>query len=98
MSIEAPRMPCYIVEWYRPELTAAQLDHAAALLDECAATIRGEGSPVRLLMTLAVPADEVVFGIFAAGSADSVSEACQRAGLPVERLTDAVDARIVGDS
>ena len=54
----------------------------------------GEGSPVRLLMTLAVPDDEVVFRVFAAGSAQAVSEACRRAGVPAERLTNAMDARI----
>jgi hypothetical protein len=34
MSIEAPRRPCYLVEWYRPELTAAELDVTAARLEE----------------------------------------------------------------
>lgn len=94
MSIEAPRGQCYLVEWYRPELTAAQLEITAARLEECAAAMCGADPPVRLLMALAVPADEVVFGVFAAGSAQAVSEACHRAGVPAERLTDAVDARI----
>jgi hypothetical protein len=89
MSIEAPRRPCYLVEWYMPELTAAQLDVTAARLEECAATMFGGGSPVQLLMTLAVPDDEVVFGVFAAGSAQAVSEACRRARVPAERLTNA---------
>jgi hypothetical protein len=35
---------------------------------------------VQLLMTLVVPADDVVFGMFAASSAQTVSEACRRAG------------------
>jgi hypothetical protein len=98
MSIEASRPPCYVVEWYRPELTAAQLDQTATKLNEGATAVCGEGSQVQLLMTFAVPADEVVFGIFSARSADDVSEVCRRAGLPVERLTDAVDARIVDRS
>jgi hypothetical protein len=51
---------------------------------------------VRLLMTLAVPTDEVLYGVFAAHSANTVSETCRRAGIPAERLTKAVDARITG--
>lgn len=94
MSTEAPRGPRYPVEWYRPELTAAQLDVTVARLEECAAAMCGEDPPVRLVMALAEPADEEVFGVFAAGSAQAVSEACHRAGVPAERLTDAMDARI----
>jgi hypothetical protein len=98
VSNPAAGLPCYLVEWYRPELTAGQLNLTAAKLEECAAAMSGEGSPVQLLMTLAVPSDDVLFGVFAAGSADSVSEACRRAGCPAERLSNAVDARIVGKS
>jgi hypothetical protein len=98
MSIDASRLSCYLVEWYRSELTVAQLDRTAAQLAEGVARMCGEGAPVQLLMTLAVPADEVVFGVFAADSAESVSEVCRRAGLPAERLTDAMDARVAGSS
>ena len=96
MSIRAPTQPCYLVEWYRPELTTGQLDRTAAKLEDCAAAMREEGSSVRLLMTLAVPTDEVLYGVFAAPSAKTVSETCRRAGIPAERLTKAVDARITG--
>ena len=96
MGIEAPHLPCYLVEWYRPQLTAGQVDDTAAKLQECAATLRGEGLSVELLMTLGVPTDEVLYSIFAAGSAQTVSETCRRAGVPAERLTKAVDARVVG--
>ena len=94
MSIQAPNLPCFLVEWYRPELVSGQLDDTAARLAATTATMSVEGSPVQLLMTLAVPTDEVLFGVFAAGSENTVSEACRRAGIPAERLTKAVDARI----
>lgn len=80
---------CFLVEWYRPRL--ADLDDAADALSACAATMSAEGSPVQLLMTLAVPTDEVVFGIFGAKSADLVAQACRRAGHPAERLSAALD-------
>jgi hypothetical protein len=89
MSIDAARLPCYLAEWYRSELTAGELDDTAAKLQAGVAAMRGEGSPVQLLMTLAIPADEVLFGIFTAGSAQDVSEVCRRAGIPAERLSSA---------
>jgi hypothetical protein len=78
-------------------LTRGQLDDTIAKLEACATAMRGEGVDVELLMTLAVPAEEVVFGVFAAGSAQFVCEACRRAGVPAERLTDVGDARVAKD-
>jgi hypothetical protein len=94
MSIQAPQLPGYLVEWYRSELSAGQLDQTVARLEECAAAMCAEGSPVQLLMTMAVPSDEVLFGVFGAGSAEAVSEVCRRAGIPAERLTKALDTRV----
>jgi hypothetical protein len=87
MGIRDPRQPCYLVEWYEPELIDECLELTAAKLDECAASMSADGSPVELLMTLAVPTDEVVFGLFMAGSAQIVSQACLRAGVPAQRVT-----------
>jgi Protein of unknown function (DUF4242) len=92
MSAFVSRLPCYLVEWYRPDLTEEQLNNTAATLEACAASMSAEGSPVQLLMTLLVPTDEVIFGIFAASSAHIVSETCQRGGMPAQRLTAAIDA------
>jgi hypothetical protein len=91
MSIPVPPLRCYLVEWYRPEVTE-DLDDTVTKLNECVASISTAGAPVQLLMALAVPIDEVVFGVFAAGSADMVAQACQRAGIPAQRLTAAVHA------
>lgn len=98
MSVAAPLMPCYLVEWYRPELRTRPLEEVAAKLEECAAMLSANGSPVQLVMTLAVPAEEVLFGIFQADSADSVSEACTCAGMPGGRLSEALNARITSRS
>lgn len=97
MKLAAPSLPCYLVEWYRPEITEA-VDDTVARLDESATLMSAEGSLVQLLMTFAVPADEVVFSVFAAESAQTVFQACQRAGFPAERLTAAGEARILGPS
>lgn len=87
MGIPVPRQPCYLVEWYDADLTDEGLDLTTAKLDECVAAMAANGSPVQLLMTLAVPTDEVVFGVFVAASAQVVAQACDRAGRPAQRLT-----------
>src|SRR5437868_955265 len=87
------RLACYLAEWYRPGLTDEQLDRTATTLQNCAATMSAEGSPVHLLVTLAVPTDEVIFGVFTAGSVQVLTEMCRRAGIPVQRLSAAIDAR-----
>lgn len=94
MSSAAPPVACYLAEWYRPEVTQRPLDDTVAKLDAVAATMRVEGSPVTLLVTLAVPTDEVIYGVFAACSPDTVVQTCWRAGIPLERLSSDVAARI----
>jgi hypothetical protein len=41
-----------------------------------------------------VPTDEVLYGLFAADSPGIVLQACQRAGIPTERLSAGVHARM----
>jgi hypothetical protein len=94
VSIPVPRVPCYLVEWYQPEVTEEALDRTAATLDESAASVSAEGSPVRLLTMVSVPTDEVLFGVFVANSEQIVAEACQRAGVPAQRLTAAFNTRM----
>jgi hypothetical protein len=91
----AARMSCYLVEWYRPELIKDEFNTALAALGGCATTMTSEGTPVRVLHTVTVPGDEVVFGVIAAGSEAVVTELCWRAGVPAERLTAAVSTRLM---
>jgi hypothetical protein len=93
-STAAPRVSCYLVEWYHPEVTADTLGATAATLDESATSVSTEGSPVRLLILVSVPTDGVLFGVFTARSEQVVAQACQRAGIPAQRLTAAVNTRV----
>jgi len=93
MGIATEPLPCYLVEWYRPGLDKEQLDSIAAEVDRSSVSVRAEGSPVRRVLTLAVLTDDVVFGIFAAGSADVVALVCRRAGMPASHLTAALADR-----
>ncbi len=84
-------VPCYLVEWYRSSVTAESLGETAARLNQCAESVSTVGPPVRLLIMLAVPSDEVLFGVFTAGSTTAVTQTCDRAGLPAQRVTTATD-------
>jgi hypothetical protein len=90
MDVPAPPLPCFLAEWYPPESTAEPIEQTMARLVDAAAAMTTEGSPVRMHMAIAVPTDEVVFGVFSAGSARLVVETSQRAGLPARRVTAAM--------
>ncbi|MGV0792926.1 hypothetical protein [Mycolicibacterium sp. XJ1819] len=85
---------CYLAEWYLPELTKQSVDDIVTRLDAAAATVSDEGSPVQLLVTVAVPGDEVLYGVFGASSLDIVSRTCMQAGVPHQRLSGHVGTRI----
>ena len=80
----------YLVEWYQPALTKELLEQTARQIDRSTAELSNEGTAVDLLLTLFVPDDEVAFCLFAAGSPASVEQACRRAELPFERITQAI--------
>jgi hypothetical protein len=84
----------YLAEWYLPELTETSVDEVVAKLDAAAILVSDDGTPVRLVVTLAVPTDEVLYGVFGAHSPEIVSKTCLRAGVPHQRLSGAVGARI----
>ena len=84
----------FLAEWYRPELTVPPCERSAAALCASAATMSAHGAPVRLESLLAVPTDEVLFGIFIAESAGVVAQTCARAGMPAQRLTAATDIHL----
>ena len=73
----------YLAEWYLPELTEQSVDDIVAKLDLAAANVSDERTPVRLLVTLAVPTDEVLYGVFGADSPEIVTATCERAGFPI---------------
>jgi hypothetical protein len=84
----------YLAEWYLPEMTEVSVDDVLAKLDAAALSVSSEGTPVRLVVTLAVPTDEVLYGVFGANSPEIVSKTCLLAGVPHQRLSGAVGARI----
>ena len=89
-----PEVGYFLAEWYLPELTEQSVDDVVAKLDIAAISVSKEGTPVRLVVTLAVPTDEVLYGVFGAQSPDTVTMTCERAGVPHQRLSAHVGTRI----
>jgi hypothetical protein len=90
MGIVTQSLTCYLVEWYRHGVDEIRLPEIVAKIDRSLISVRAQGASVRYLYILAVPADEVVFGVFEANSSDVVALVCRRAGIPALRLTAAV--------
>lgn len=93
MTTAIPVATRYLVEWYRPNLTSELIDGVVAGLKKAIASMSAAGTPVLLVMTVAVPTDEVLYGVFAADSPDLVRAACELAGSVPERMSVDIDAR-----
>jgi hypothetical protein len=89
---------CCLAEWYLPDLTEELIDVYVSRLEAAAATMRAEGADVQLVLTVAVPADEVLYGVFDGCQPDVVVRTCERAGLTPERLSGKVGTRILHTS
>lgn len=90
MSIDDLRFQRFLVEWYGPRAAALCSSETAGRLNDGAASTSTPGARIRLLMALAVPADDYAFGVFAAESAQTVAQVCAEAGAPAERISSAV--------
>ena len=77
----------YLVEHYRPGLTADDLGAWAAKVRDTAREMEREGKTVRYLCATIVPADESLLCIFEATSEQLVRDAYARAEIPFERIT-----------
>ena len=80
----------YVVECYSPAIDRQAVESACDRATAAAAALRSEGSPVEYVGALLVPGDEVVFYLFAAGSADLVREASLRAEVEFERAVESI--------
>jgi hypothetical protein len=90
-----PPGPYFLAEWYRTDLEIDHVDHVTATLQRAAAE-RVEGSHrVQLLSVLGAPTDDVLFALFAASDARLVALVCLAAGMPTDRITAQVQARIL---
>ncbi len=77
----------FLVEMYLSRRDG--VDTVVARTRLAADELTSEGTPVRFLHSIFVPADETCF-LYAAASADAVHAVARRASLPFERVSEAV--------
>jgi hypothetical protein len=80
----------YLLEAYVPRTSAGGPAAAAARAHRAAAEMRRIGSPVRLLRSFFLPADELWFGLYEARSLEEIVEAGRLAELRVGRIQRAI--------
>jgi Protein of unknown function (DUF4242) len=80
----------FLVELYVSREDRGAVESSVAKARLAAEELTREGTPVRYLHSIFVPADETCFFLYQAVSADAVREAAQRAALPFERVSEAV--------
>jgi hypothetical protein len=79
----------FVAECYWPGITAGRFAAVERGIRAACAEARGSGEVVHVA-SLLFPEDEVVFALFRARSAAEVVEIGERAGLPVERVSQSV--------
>ena len=79
-----------MVERHLPGFTEAQLPAAAAAAKSSSAEMTQEGTPIRYLRSTFVPGEDKCYCLFEGPSQEAVTEAQERAGLPYERIHEAV--------
>jgi Protein of unknown function (DUF4242) len=87
---DATRRQSYLVEHYRPGVSAAELELAAARVRDAVRELEGEGEPVRFRHSTIVASDESFLCVVEAPSEEFVRVAYARASVPFERISVAL--------
>ena len=83
-------MANFLIELYLPRTAVAAFACSARRARHAADELSRQGTPVRYLHSIFVPADEMCFHLYEADSPEGVREAARRAALPFERVSEAV--------
>jgi uncharacterized protein DUF4242 len=81
----------FVVEHYWPGVTADAFRAAADRVRAATEEMTLAAAPIHFLHSTLVPGDENAFCVFSASSAALVEEAYRRAGVPFERIVDALE-------
>lgn len=87
-------MQTFLVEHYRPGLSAEDLQGVAGLVRAATLALEGEGAHVHYVRSTIVPGDEAFMSVFEADSEDAVRQAYARAGVEFERISLALPEEV----
>lgn len=80
-----------MVEFFMPGGRQADCGAIAVRVERASAAMRADGSSVRFVQAVSVPADELYLCFFDAATIAAVSEVTRRAGLPFEGRPEPVE-------
>jgi hypothetical protein len=83
----------YFAEAYVARPRANELRAHERRARAAALALSRQGTPVRFVRSIFVPADEICFYVFEAASVEAVGAACNCAELRFGRIVEAVDSR-----
>jgi Protein of unknown function (DUF4242) len=92
--VERPAPTTFLVEHYWPGITRDRFEAAAQRVRETAGALALTGVRIRFLHSTLVPDDEAAFCVFDAESPAVVEEAYALAGIPYERVLDALEIAV----
>lgn len=78
----------YLVETYLPRHAFAARALSVASARRAAKALSLQGTPVRYLRSIFIPADETCFYLFEGPSAEAISEVSRRAELDYDRIVE----------
>jgi hypothetical protein len=84
----------FLVEHYWPGVTVEKFRTAANRVRASAEEMARADARIRFLHSTLVPEDEAAFCVFAAASPSLVEDAYRRAGIPFERIVDALELEL----
>jgi hypothetical protein len=83
----------YFAEAYVARPRAGELRAHERRARAAARELSRQGTPIRFMRSIFMPADEICFYVFEAPSAEAVGVVCERAALRFARIVEAVDSR-----
>lgn len=91
MEIASGHDRAFLVEHYRPGVTAAGFADDTRRVRTSAEAMAGADGAIALLHSTLIPEDETGFCVFSAASRGSVEEAYRLAGVSFERIVEALE-------
>jgi hypothetical protein len=84
-------VPEFLVEVYVSRVDGAAVERGAEHARAAAEQLSREGTPVRYLRSIFVPEEETCFHLYEAATEAVVRDAVRRAGLTLERVSEAIE-------
>ena len=85
-------MAQFLLESFVPKEDGGAVEGRTGNARRAAEEMSREGTLVRYQRSIFLPEDETCFYLFEAASAEDVAETARRAGLPFERVAEAITA------